>query len=196
MRRRLYFLLPNVKTAKAVFKKLLLARIEQQYVFFLAKPGLSLGDLPEATMLQKSDEIHGLAVGLVVGGATGALAGVIAMMFPPSGLVMGLGVILAMSLIGAIVGIWVSGMIAADVPNTRLKKFSHDIEQGKILLMVDVPKHQIKDISGLIREQHPHADARGQRSDHSGLPLNHRPSHETANPAWRGFLFHGAVNHA
>ncbi len=72
MRRRLYFLLPDVKTAKAVFNKLLLARIEQQHVFFLAREGMSLSDLPEATMLQKSDEIHGLALGLVVGGATGA----------------------------------------------------------------------------------------------------------------------------
>ncbi len=162
MRRRLYFLLPDVKSAKAIFKKLLLARIEQQHVFFLAKEGVSLSDLPEATMLQKSDEIHGLAVGLVSGGTTGALAGIVAMMFPPSGLAMGLGVILAMSLIGAIVGIWVSGMIASDVPNTRLKKFSRDIEQGKILLMVDVPKDQIKEITALMREQYPDADARGR----------------------------------
>jgi hypothetical protein len=162
MRRRLYFLLPDVKTAKAVFNKLLLARIEQQHVFFLAREGMSLSDLPEATMLQKSDEIHGLALGLVVGGATGALAGVVAMIFPPSGLVMGLGVILAMSLIGAIVGVWASGMIASDVPNTRLRKFTRDIEQGKILLMVDVPKDQIEEISDMIREQYPDADARGR----------------------------------
>jgi len=72
------------------------------------------------------------------------------------------GVILAMSLIGAIVGIWVSGMIASNVPNTRLKKFSRDIEQGKILLMVDVPKDQIKEITALIREQYPDADVRGR----------------------------------
>jgi hypothetical protein len=162
MRRRLYFLLPDVKTAKAVFNKLLLARIEQQHVFFLAKDGLSLSDLPEATMLQKSDEIRGLAQGLVVGGATGAIAGVVAMTFPPSGLAMGLGVILAMSLIGAIVGVWASGMIASSVPNTRLRKFSRDIEQGKILLMVDVPKDQIEEISDMIREQYPDADARGR----------------------------------
>ena len=162
MRRRLYFLIPDVKTAKAVFNKLLLARIEQQHVFFLAREGMSLSDLPEATMLQKSDEIRGLAQGLVVGGATGAIAGVVAMIFPPSGLVMGLGVILAMSLIGAIVGVWASGMIASDVPNTRLRKFTRDIEQGKILLMVDVPKDQIEEISDMIREQYPDADARGR----------------------------------
>ncbi len=162
MRRRLYFLLPDVKTAKAVFNKLLLARIEQRHAFFLARKGMPLSDLPEATMLQKSDEIRGLAQGLVVGGATGAIAGVVAMTFPPSGLAMGLGVILAMSLVGAIVGVWASGMIASSVPNTRLRKFSRDIEQGKILLMVDVPKDQIEEISDMIREQYPDADARGR----------------------------------
>ena len=162
MRRRLYFLLPDVKNAKAIFKKLLLARIDDQHIFFMAKDGVALSDLPEANMLQKSDEIHGLAVGLVVGGATGALAGVVAMMFPPSGLAMGLGVILAMSLIGAVVGIWASGMIAADVPNTRLEKFAKDIQRGKILMMVDVPKDQVEEIGGMIKEHHPSADPRGR----------------------------------
>jgi len=170
MRRRLYFVLPDIKTAKAVFKKLLLARIEQQHVFFLAKNGVDLGDLPEATMLQKSDELHGLAIGLGAGGATGALAGVVALLFPPSGLVMGLGVILAMSLIGAIVGIWVSGMIASDVPNTQLKKFTRDIEHGKILLMVDVPKDQRKAIDELIRAQSPDATARGSEPTLPAFP--------------------------
>ena len=162
MRRRLYFVLPNVKTARAVFNKLLLTRIEQQHIFFLAKDGVELGDLPEATMLQKSDELHGLAQGLVIGGATGALAGIVAVVFPPFGMMMGLGVILAMSVVGAVVGFWASGMIASAVPNTRLKRFSKDMEQGKILLMVDVPKNQIKEISRIIREQHPDADARGR----------------------------------
>ncbi|MHB8535906.1 MAG: DUF1269 domain-containing protein [Sulfuricaulis sp.] len=161
MRRRLYFLLPDVKSAKALFRKLLLARIEERHVHFLAREGKGLSDLPEATMLQKSDEIHGLALGLVVGGTTGALAGVVALMFPPTGLTMGLGVILAMSVIGAIVGIWVSGMIASDVPNTRLQPFAKEIEQGKILMMLDLPRDQVKDIGDMIKENHPGADARG-----------------------------------
>ena len=162
MRRRLYFLLPDIKSAKAVFRKLLLARIEDRHVYFMAKEGVALNDLPEATMLQKSDELHGLALVLVVGGATGALAGVVALMFPPSGLAMGLGVILAMSVIGAIVGIWVSGMIASDVPNTRLKPFVKEIERGKILMMVDIPKDQVEEISDMISENQPGATARGR----------------------------------
>ncbi len=162
MRRRLYFVLPDVKRAEAAFNELLLARIEERHIHFLARGGTSLQDLPEATMLQKSDEIHGLWLGLIVGGLTGALAGVVVLTFPPSGLVMGLGVILVTSIIGAIMGVWVSGMIATGVPNTFLARFTGEIERGKILMMVDVPKHKVEEITDMIREHHPHADVRGR----------------------------------
>jgi uncharacterized membrane protein YeaQ/YmgE (transglycosylase-associated protein family) len=162
MRRRLYFVLPDVKRAKAAFNELLLSRIEERHIHFLARQGTSLNDLPEATMLQKSDEIHGLWLGLIVGGLTGALAGVVVLTFPPSGLVMGLGVILITSIIGAIMGLWVSGMIATGVPNTFLERFAGEIERGKILMMVDVPKHKVEEITDMIREHHPHAAARGR----------------------------------
>ena len=112
-------------------------------------------------MLQKSDAIHGVELGLVVGGATGTLAGIVAVLFPPSGLTMGLGVILATALIGAIMGVWVSGMIAADVPNTRLKKFFRALERGKVLVIVDIPKAQVEEITQMIKKHHPEADMRG-----------------------------------
>jgi hypothetical protein len=162
MRRRLYFLLPNINLTRQVFNELLLARIEERHIHFLAREGASLGDLPEAGMLQKSDEIHGLWLGLTVGGGTGAAAGVVVLLFPPAGFVMSLGVVLVTSLIGAIMGMWASGMIASDVPNTHLEQFAKEIELGKILLMVDVPKHRIEEITDMIREHYPHADVRGR----------------------------------
>ncbi len=161
MRRRLYFLLPDVKRAHELFRELLLARIDDRHIHFLAKEGLALGDLPEATLLQRSDAVHGLGVGLVVGGATGALAGVVALIFPPSGLVMGLGVILITSLTGAIMGIWVSGMIASDVPNTHLAPFTADLARGKVLAIVDVPKETMDELTGHIRKHLPRVEMRG-----------------------------------
>ena len=162
MRRRLYFVLPDIKRAQAAFNELLLSRIEEKHIHFLARENTSLQDLPEATMLQKSAEIHGLWLGLMVGGLTGALAGVVVMIFPPSGLVMGLGVILVTSIIGAIMGVWVSGMIASGVPNTQLQRFAKEIEDGKILMMVDVPKRRVEEITDMIRAHHPRADVRGR----------------------------------
>ncbi len=161
MRRRLYFMLPGVKLAHQIFKELLLERVEERYIHFLARDGTELGDLPEATLLQKSDARHGLGVGLIVGGFTGAIAGVFVLFFPPDGLVTGYGGVLVLGVLGAIMGVWASGMIAADVPNTHLEKFEKDIRDGKILMMVDLPKERMKEISDSIHKHHPKSVERG-----------------------------------
>ena len=162
MRRRLYFLLPNTKRAREVVKELLLARVEERHIHVLAKEGTPLEGLPEAALLERSDVRHAVALGLIVGGLTGALAGTAVLLFPPSGMAMNLSMILAMSLIGAFMGIWVCGMIGTDVPNTHLKDFMAAIERGKVLVMVDIPKSQIQEITRLIKKKHPEADWRGR----------------------------------
>ncbi len=162
MRRRLYFLLPDVKRARGMFHDLLLARIEESHIHFLARDGVTLKGLPEATLLQKSDAIHGLGVGLIVGGATGGIAGLMVMLFPPTGLTTNLGLILLTSLIGAAIGVWVSGMVAADIPNSHLARFRNDVEHGKILAMVDAPKNRMKEVTDLVHRHYPEIVARGQ----------------------------------
>lgn len=161
MRRRLYFLLPDTKSARQVVEELLLARIEERHIHTVARDGVALGSLPQATILQKSDALHGLWSGLFIGGATGLIAGVAAVVFPPSGLSVGLGIILATGLIGALMGLWVCGMIAVDVPNSQLRGFRDAIATGKVLMIVDVPKREVEGVSRLVRRHHPEADMRG-----------------------------------
>lgn len=161
MRKRMYFLLPDVRQARAVFKELLLARIEEKHIHVMAKDGTTLGDLPEATLLQKSDALHGAGLGLLVGGATGAAAGAMVLFFPPSGMVTGLGVILALAILGAIIGIWAAGMlIGTSTPSTHLEAFNDEIARGRVLMIVDVPNRRADEISRAIRKHHPDADMR------------------------------------
>ena len=101
--KRIYFLVPNIKIAKKVVHDLLLARVEERHIHVLARTGTPLENLPEATFLQKSDFIPALEQGLVLGGLTGILAGVVAVALP-TGLVLGGGAVLAISLAGAGVG--------------------------------------------------------------------------------------------
>ena len=75
MRRRLYFVLPDVGSAETIEKELLLAKVEDPHIHFLAKDGINLGRLHIANLLQRSDLLHGIAMGLVVGGVTGAAVG-------------------------------------------------------------------------------------------------------------------------
>ena len=159
--RRLYFLLPDLTVTNQVVDELLLKRIDDHHIHVVAKEGTPLGDLPEANLLQKSDFIPALERGLAVGGVTGVLAGVAAVTFPPAGLVLGGGAILGTGLAGAGIGAWVSGMIGVDVPNTQIERFKQAIENGEILVMVDVAKESVDDIEKLVYRHHPEAEMGG-----------------------------------
>jgi hypothetical protein len=159
--RRIYFLIPDLKTASTVTDELLLARIEERHIHVIAREGTELGDLPKASLLQTSDVIPALERGLAVGGATGILAGVAAVSFPPAGVVLGGGAILATALAGSGIGAWMASMIGVDVANSQIKQFEDDIEKGEILFLVDVPKDRVKQIETMVKTHHPDADIEG-----------------------------------
>jgi uncharacterized membrane protein YeaQ/YmgE (transglycosylase-associated protein family) len=161
MRRRIYFLLPNVGSARQVVNELLLARIDDHHIHVMAREGIALGDLPQANLLQRSDFVHGVEIGLSVGGATGIVAGLIAVAFPPEGIVLGGWTMLVMALAGALIGAWVAGMIGTDIPNSQLREFTTAVADGQILMMVDVPKSKVAKVTDMIRKHHPEADMHG-----------------------------------
>lgn len=159
--RRLYFLVPNVECAQKIHNELLLARVEERHMHVIAKQGTPMEDLPEARLAQQSDLIPALERGTVVGGLTGLVAGIIAVTFPPADLVLGGAAVLATGLAGVGFGALMSTMIGVSVPNTRLRRFRDAIEQGELLMMVDIPKHRIAEIEDLIKSHHPEADIQG-----------------------------------
>jgi len=161
MRRRLYFLLPTTARARQAVDELLLARIDDHHIHVMAREDIPLGDLPQANVLQRSDLIHGLEVGLGVGGITGILTGLVAIAFPPEGVVLGGWTLLATALAGALIGAWLAGMIGTDIPNSQLKEFALAVESGQILMMVDIPRDKVETVTKMIRHHHPEADMLG-----------------------------------
>jgi hypothetical protein len=161
MRRRLYFVLPDVANAQQTMNDLLLARIEERHIHCLARRDTPLGDLHEANVLQKTDIVHGAELGLILGGIGGAALGIIIVFAPPAGIPLQLVTVLIAALIGAVLGAWASSLVASAVPNSRLLMFAKDIEEGKILMMVDVPVRKVEQISALVEARHPEAESRG-----------------------------------
>ncbi len=161
MRRRLYFLLPDVSRTRQTLDELLLARIEERHIHVLARSGTPMEGLPAANLLQRSDFLHGLEMGLAMGGGTGIIVGLFLLMFAPGGIIIGGGTVLALALAGAAIGAWASGMIGTDVPNSRLEKFMPAVERGQVLLMVDVPLSDVRRISDMIHRRHPEASDHG-----------------------------------
>ena len=161
MRRRLYFLLPDLGSAIKTANDLLLARVEDGHMHFLAKRGMSLGRLHEANYLQKSDCVHGAELGFVLGGAGGLLIGIYIYLTPPDGVTLQLVTVLIGTVIGAVFGAWAASLVAMSVPNSRLRPFQKAIDAGKILLMVDVPTSRIEELQELVSRRHPEATAHG-----------------------------------
>lgn len=170
MRRRLYFLLPDVESARKTEDELLLARVEERHIHFVAREDVELGRLPEATVVQRSDLLHAMLIGLVAGGVTGVMAGVVIYLLPAAEIGLGLGVILGTAILGAIIGTWVSGMIGISVPNSRLRPFDGAVSGGQILMMVDVPKGRVEEIVDLMHKTHPEAADRGMEMEKPAFP--------------------------
>ena len=72
MRRRLYFVLPDLNSAETIERELLLAKVDDPHIHFLARDGINMGRLHVANLLQRSDLLHGIGIGMVAGGVTGA----------------------------------------------------------------------------------------------------------------------------
>ncbi|MFZ6722160.1 MULTISPECIES: DUF1269 domain-containing protein [Undibacterium] len=155
MRRRLYFMLPDAGSARAMLDELLLARVDERHMHFHAREGMLPADMPEANSFQKTDLIHGAEVGMLIGGIAGLLAGGLWLIFPPEGMEMRILAVVISALGGAMFGSWVSGRAATAIPSSRLKPFQAEIENGRVLLMVDVPFKRVAEIKELVSKRHP-----------------------------------------
>jgi len=157
MRRRLYWLLPDVESARRTADDLLLARIEDRHMHFLARRGTDLRSLHEASVLQKTDVRHAAGRGLFLGALIGAVAAWLMTAFPIAGLEFRQGGVLIVILFGAVFGVFASTLVGTAVPNSKLRRFADDIEHGKILLMVDVPLSRVEEIQDRVSRGHPEA---------------------------------------
>ena len=177
MTRRFYFLAPGVASTRKIVDELFTTGVEERHIHVIAKEscplwsrdqpfaaspeeGVELGDLPKANLLQKSDLIPAMERAVAIGGTIGMIAGLIAITLP-TGLVLGGGAIMANTLAGAGIGAWLGGMVALDVPNSRLKAYEDAIDKGELLILIDTPKDQIDKISAVIRKHHPEAEFEG-----------------------------------
>lgn len=158
MSNRIYFLLPDLKSCRAVVKDLLQSGVNERHIHVVGNRFTPLEGLNQASSLQTSELKHGVELGLSVGGAAGLLGGLIAVSFPPAGLVLGGGALLAAALAGAGGAALVSALIAKDIPNHKLQAFQDAVSAGQLLLLVDVAKHHMGAVLEIVRQHHPEAE--------------------------------------
>ncbi len=154
---RIYFLVPDIETSRTIVAELKQADVEEKHIHIVAAAGVALEDLPEASLLQKSDFLPALERGIPLGAATGLLVGLVSIVVP-GGIVMGGGALLACMAAGAGVGSFMGSMIALEIPNSRHKDFQQAIERGAFLMLIDVPKESVIEIESLVLALHPNAE--------------------------------------
>ncbi|KRT58217.1 hypothetical protein [endosymbiont of Ridgeia piscesae] len=155
--RRLFFLMPNLESCRQVVAELEDEGVPEHHLHAIASLDQSLDGLPEAGVLQKTELAHGLEWGAGLGGVAGMLGGLLAVSFPPAGLVLGGGALLVGAAAGAGFGAVVSALLSSHEHNHDLDAFQRAIEAGEILLMVDIPRQRVDKIRELILNHHPEA---------------------------------------
>jgi hypothetical protein len=154
---RIYFLVPDKDLAKKIVTEVEAAGIAEKHIHIIAAENVEMEDLPEATLLQKSDFVAAIERGLPVGAATGLLAGLVTMAIP-GGVALSGGAILACMAAGAGIGSWMGSMVALDIPNSRHRDFQQALDNGEFLMLLDTPKDRVQDIETLILQHHPEAE--------------------------------------
>lgn len=165
MRHRLYYLLPDVAAARAAMDELLLARIEARHIRFMSAGQNLPPELPEASLLQKTDIVRGAEMGMAFGAALGLLAGIgLLYYFDLDRAGVKAAVVVIAALLGMLFGAWASSMQGASLPNSRLSAFAPELETGSILLMVDVPSRLLERVEAMMAERHPEMRFKGEES--------------------------------
>jgi hypothetical protein len=171
MSRRIYWLLPDVESARRTVNDLLVARVPVQHIHAFGREGVNLSGLHPANLFQTTDVIYAAELGLLIGGTIGIVAGLLVAMYYPLGFAsMQWGVVGILGVVGALFGAWSSSLIGISVPSHRLKRFEAAVERGEILLMVDVPVLQVKAIEDLLQSSHPEAHLEGEDPDTPVFP--------------------------
>jgi hypothetical protein len=171
MRRRIYWLLPDLDSARRTMDDLLIARIAVQHMHFVAREDADISGLNPANVLQTSDVIRAAESGLVIGGVAGAIiGGVAAWFFPVVGSSPQWGMVAVLAVVGALIGAWSASMIGASTPSHRLERFETAVRAGHILLMVDVPRARVQEIESRLQRLHPEARLEGVELDSPAFP--------------------------
>lgn len=161
---KLKFLLHDVKTANQVREELLLARVDDENIHFLAKPGTDLGHLAPATSMEKTNSLHEGERGILYGAVFGLLAGLYVIAFPPWLTTSPVWytnskwyVVLAVTtLAGAAFVAIGAALLGVNLLNSDLNKFKEKIGHGEVLVIVTVPFYRIKEIRKIISKHYHH----------------------------------------
>ena len=104
-------------------------------ISLVARSDIDLDRIPDGLKEADSDFKPAALRGMGIGGATGLLAGLAAVVFTPVGIT--LAGAAAVGAMGALVGGWSSALMGSALPDPVRQQFDDEISAGRILVLVD-----------------------------------------------------------
>jgi hypothetical protein len=171
MKRRICWLIPDLASARRAMHDLQQAGVDLAHMHFAGAEGTDMSGLHTANVWQSSDLIHAAKLGLVVGGVFGFAAGTLStLLFPiavegPQWEVPGI-----LAVLGGLIGAWSASMVGISIPSAWLRRYEGALEEGRILLMVDLPRERVQEIEALLRATHPELWFAGEERRQPAFP--------------------------
>lgn len=166
---KLYFLSPDKESATKTISDLHDQGITSRNISVLAHESVGLDTSLELTELDDTasnrfgrdglgDLVPALQKGAALGGGLGLVGGLAAMAFPPAGLIIGGGAVLATTAFGAGFGAWTSSLVGISAPHHDIEEYVTAVENGSILLLVDVDAENVEAVKATISKHHPEVE--------------------------------------
>ena len=151
MTKKLVFTAPDSATAAQVVEFLKSQGLDESHISVVGSEATELSAVPDPGEYE-NDVVPASKRGVVVGGATGLLAGLGAALVAP-GLAIG-GAALALATAGgATFGVLASSLIGSSVTNSQIREYEQIIERGELLMVVEVDEDQKADIRSQLQSQ-------------------------------------------
>jgi len=159
MKRRLYFLLPDVEHTRAIISELQISGVPTDQVHVLAGPSIDLLDLPRATGRQQRDFGRWLETVLWNGNLAVFFIALCALILLAWLQLSWYWLLLpaAVMLVAFVLG----EEFTRRIPNIHLSEFRDALQHGEILLMVDVPVSAVAAVEERVHRHHPEAVVSG-----------------------------------
>lgn len=148
MKMRHVFSVADLATAAKALSAARQAGALDDEISLIARSDIEIQSIPDARIDVSSDMVPAAMKGMAGGAATGFIAGLAAMAFPPLGITIAGAALAGMA--GAAVGGWSSALIGSSVENPVRRRFEDEIQAGQILVVIDSPEERIAPITAAI----------------------------------------------
>ncbi|WP_196139710.1 hypothetical protein [Aliikangiella sp. G2MR2-5] len=157
--KRLYYLTDDIQSTQEISDDLHETGVSDWNFHVISKDekGLYKRHIHSANALQKTDLIHSTERGFIKGLAVGTIVFFLISPIPIHGRLPESGFLLAIFFVLLLGGLFHGALLGLQNENIRLKPFQQEIENGRFLIMIDVPNSQVDKIENLMFQNHPEA---------------------------------------